>query len=67
MKNYIYQNKWDTYKTTLNKIHGTEYVLHYFFLIFIGVQLLHDTVLVSVVQQSESAICIHISPYPLPL
>ena len=31
MKNYIYQNKWDTYKTTLNKIHGTEYVLHYFF------------------------------------
>ena len=25
------------------------------------------TVLVSVVQQSESAICIHISPYPLPL
>ena len=32
-----------------------------FLLIFIGVQLLHNVVLVSSVQQSESAICIHIS------
>ena len=38
----------------------------YFFYIFIGVYLLHNVVLVSVVQQSESAISIHISPYPLP-
>ena len=29
--------------------------------------MLHDTVLVSVVQQSETAICIYMSPYPLPL
>ena len=29
--------------------------------------MLHNTVLVSVVHQSESAICIHMSPYPLPL
>ena len=29
--------------------------------------MLHNTVLVSVVQQSESAICVHMSPYPLPL
>ena len=29
--------------------------------------MLHNTVLVSVAQQSESAICIHMSPYPLPL
>lgn len=28
-KYYICQNKWDTYKTTLNKIHGIEYFLHY--------------------------------------
>ena len=27
--------------------------------------MLHNTVLVSVAQQSESAICIHMSPYPL--
>ena len=38
-------------------------------LIFIGVQLLYNIVLVSTVQQSESAICIHIStlfqiPFP---
>ena len=32
-----------------------------FFLFFIGVQLLYNVVLVSAVQQSESAICIHIS------
>ena len=29
--------------------------------------MLYNVVLVSVVQQSESALCIHISPYPLPL
>ena len=29
--------------------------------------MLHNTVLVYVLQQSESAICIHVSPYPLPL
>ena len=29
--------------------------------------MLHNTLLVSVVHQSESAICIHMSPYPLPL
>ena len=29
--------------------------------------MLHNTVLVSVAQQSKSAICIHMSPYPLPL
>ena len=29
--------------------------------------MLYSVVLVSAVQQSESAICIHISPYPLPL
>ena len=29
--------------------------------------MLYNVVLVSAVQQSESAICIHISPYPLPL
>ena len=28
--------------------------------------MLHKTVLVSVAQQSESATCIHMSPYPLP-
>ena len=28
--------------------------------------MLYNVVLVSIVQQSESAICIHISPYPLP-
>ena len=38
-----------------------------FFNIFIGVYLLHNTMLVSVAQQSESALCIHMSPYPLPL
>ena len=27
----------------------------------------YSVVLVSAVQQSESAMCIHISPYPLPL
>ena len=32
-----------------------------FKLIFIGVQLLYNVVLVSTVQQSESAICVHIS------
>ena len=32
-------------------------------LIFIGVQLLYNVVLVSAVQQSESAICIHTSPF----
>ena len=41
--------------------------LFFFFNIFIGVQLLQNVVLVSAVQQSESAICIHLSPYPLPL
>ena len=35
---------------------------YFYFLIFIGVQLLYNVVLVSAVQQSESAICIHISP-----
>ena len=35
--------------------------------IFIGVQLLYNVVLLSAVQQSESAICIHISPYTLPI
>ena len=39
----------------------------FFFYIFSGVQLLYNIVLVSAVQQSESAICIHISPYTLPL
>ena len=29
--------------------------------------MLYNAVLVAAVQQSESAICIHISPYPLPL
>ena len=29
--------------------------------------MLYNVVLVSAVQQSESAICIHLSPYPLPL
>ena len=29
--------------------------------------MLYNVVLISAVQQSESAICIHISPYPLPL
>ena len=29
--------------------------------------MLYNVVLVSAVQQSESAICIHISPYPLSL
>ena len=29
--------------------------------------MLHNIVLVSVAQQSESAICIYVSPYPLPL
>ena len=33
-----------------------------FKLIFIGVQLLYNVVLASAVQQSESAICIRISP-----
>ena len=41
-------------------------VLSFFFHIFIGVQKLYNVVLVSTVQQSESALCIHISPYPLP-
>ena len=31
---------------------------------FVGVQLLYDVVLVSTVQQSKSAICIHILPAP---
>ena len=39
----------------------------FFFNIFIGVKLLYNVVLVSVVQHCESAICIHISLYPLPL
>ena len=39
----------------------------YFSHIFIGVSMLYNVVLVSAVQQSESTICIHISPYPLPL
>ena len=38
----------------------TQCFLNFFFLI--GVQLLYNVVLVSAVQQSESAICIHISP-----
>ena len=33
-----------------------------FLLIFIAVELLYDVVLLSSVQQSESAVCIHISP-----
>ena len=32
-------------------------------LIFIGVQLFYNVVLVSAVQQSESAVCMHISPF----
>ena len=32
-----------------------------------GEQLLHNTVLASVTQQSESAICIHTCPHPFPL
>ena len=45
-----------------------EYTYYFLFslflskLIFIGVELLYSVVLVSAVQQSESAICIHISP-----
>ena len=35
---------------------------HFLKLIFIGVQLLYNVVLVSTVQQSESGVCIHISP-----
>ena len=35
----------------------------YFFKIFIGVELLYNVVLVSTLQQSESAIHIHISPF----
>ena len=39
-------------------------IAFYFFkLIFIGVLLIYNAVLVSVVQQSESAICIHISSF----
>ena len=34
----------------------------FIYLIFIKVQLLYNAVLVSAVQQSESAICIHVSP-----
>ena len=37
-------------------------VLMQLLLIFIGVQLLYNVVFVSTVQQSESTICIHISP-----
>ena len=42
-------------------------VVFFLFYIFIGVELLYNVVLVSVVQQSESAISMHISPYPLAL
>ena len=44
---------------------GGEFSFIYLFLfskIFIGVQLYYNVVLVSTVQRSESAICIHISP-----
>ena len=34
-----------------------------FLINFIGIQLLYNVVLVSTVQQSESAICIHMSPF----
>ena len=37
-------------------------MVSFFFLIFIGVQLLYNILLVSAIQQSESAIRIHISP-----
>ena len=35
--------------------------------LFIGVQLLYNIVLISAVQQSESATCIYIYIYPFPL
>ena len=38
------------------------YLIYLFKLIFIGVELFGNVVLVSIVQQSESAICIHIPP-----
>ena len=39
-----------------------DYFLSFLFLIFIAVQLLYNVVLVSAVQQSESAVRIHIAP-----
>ena len=45
----------------------TIFFLHFHTKIFIGVQLLYNAVLVSTVQQSESAIHIHISPSLLSL
>ena len=43
------------------------FIFFNFFNIFIGVYLPYNGMLVSAVEQSESAICIHIFPYPLPL
>ena len=40
----------------------TRKMLILFFLIFIGVQLLYNVMLVSTVQQSETDVCLHISP-----
>ena len=34
----------------------------YLFIYFIGLQLLYNVVLVSTVQQSELAVCVHITP-----
>ena len=39
-----------------------EFMCAAFYFFLIGVQLLYNVVLVFVVQQSESAMCIHISP-----
>ena len=49
------------FKTSVRIIAFCLFVLFHF-LIFTGVQLLYNIVLVSTVQQSESAICIPISP-----
>ena len=49
------------------KMNSQRDTLYFFLNIFIGVQLLHNTALASVAQQSESATCIHTSPYPLRL
>ena len=43
---------------------GDTNILFYLFIYFIGVQLLYNVVLVSAIQQSESATRIHISPLP---
>ena len=44
-----------------------DWLFFFFFYIFIGVKLLYNGVLLSALQQSESAIHIHISPYLFPL